>query len=177
MKSSSFPLPYRAWVRGLFVLLGIWLGPLTALASPAARLFIAIPCTTVCPGPVYYVEAQAGFAVALIVVAVDANGETDTSYSGTVTFGSSDLAASLPPSYTFTPADQGSHFFPDAAVFRTAGDQSISVQDSENPGIRGVWPVRVFADVAAIPGLEVTGKVMSILFLAVAGAWLISRQR
>jgi hypothetical protein len=45
-----------------------------------------------------------------------------------VTFGSSDVQAGLPASYTFTAADAGTHTF--SATLRTAGTQSITVTDA-----------------------------------------------
>jgi hypothetical protein len=52
---------------------------------------------------------------------VDAMGDFDASYAGTVLFGSSDPLATLPSSYTFTAADRGGHLFLNAGVLRTPG--------------------------------------------------------
>jgi hypothetical protein len=73
-------------------------------------------------------SATAGSAKTFTVVAKDAQGNTVTGYAGTITFSSSDVAAGLPASYTFTAADAGSHTF--AATLKTAGTQSITATDS-----------------------------------------------
>lgn len=77
----------------------------------------------------------AGTAKSYTVTARDAQGNIVTGYTGTVTFSSSDVKAGLPPSYTFTGADAGSHSF--AVTLKTAGTQSITVTDSSSPLIVG----------------------------------------
>ena len=61
----------------------------------------------------------AGVAASFTVTARDANGNTLTSYAGTIHFSSSDPQAVLPPDYTFTEADHGVHTF--AVTLKTAG--------------------------------------------------------
>ncbi len=51
----------------------------------------------------------AGTQFSVTVTALLANGTTDTAYTGTVQFSSSDLHASLPGNYTFTAANDGTH--------------------------------------------------------------------
>lgn len=70
----------------------------------------------------------AGVAQTFTVMALDAFGNLASGYNGTVTFSSSDVQAGLPASYTFTAADGGFHTF--SATLKTAGSQSISVQDA-----------------------------------------------
>jgi hypothetical protein len=69
----------------------------------------------------------AGSAGSFKVTALNADGTTDTSYTGTVRFSSSDVQAGLPAVYTFTAADGGVHTF--SATLKTAGAQSITVTD------------------------------------------------
>src|SRR5205823_59401 len=57
------------------------------------------------------------------------------SYTGTVTFSSSDVQAGLPASYTFTSADAGTHTF--SVSLKTAGSQSITVTDTAAPAQTG----------------------------------------
>jgi hypothetical protein len=73
-------------------------------------------------------STTAGQAVSLILTAWDHYGNIATGYTGTVTFVSSDPQTILPPSYTFTAADNGTHAFD--ITFRTAGAQSIKVTDT-----------------------------------------------
>lgn len=56
-------------------------------------------------------------------------------YAGNVNFGSSDTEAVLPPSYTFTGADAGVHFF--TVRFRTAGPQTLTVRETGAPDVYG----------------------------------------
>jgi hypothetical protein len=72
--------------------------------------------------------ATAGAVQTLIVTAKDPYGNVATGYTGSVSFASSDTAASLPGSYTFTTADKGSHTF--SLTFKTAGTQSVTVSDT-----------------------------------------------
>jgi uncharacterized delta-60 repeat protein len=88
-----------------------------------------------------YLGDSAGFAVTgfpssitagtvgtFTVRATNADGSTNTGYTGTVHFTSSDPKAVLPADYTFTAADQGSHTF--SATLKRAGSQSITATDT-----------------------------------------------
>jgi len=79
--------------------------------------------------------ASAGTASTFTVTVQNPNGTTDTSYTGTVHFTSTDPQAGLPSDYTFTAADAGVHTF--TATLKTAGTQAINATDtahSVNPG-------------------------------------------
>ncbi len=69
-----------------------------------------------------------GNAGSFTVTAKNADGTTDTSYTGTVHFTSSDGQAVLPADYTFTAADKGVHTF--SATLKTAGTQSFTATDT-----------------------------------------------
>jgi hypothetical protein len=69
----------------------------------------------------------AGGTGSFMISALNADGTTDTSYTGTVRFSSSDVQAGMPAIYTFTAADGGVHPF--SATLKTAGTQSITVTD------------------------------------------------
>src|SRR5262249_41722683 len=73
-------------------------------------------------------STTAGQAFSLILTARDHDGNIATGYTGTVIFTRSDPQATLPASYTFTAADNGTHTF-DVAL-RTAGTQSIKATDT-----------------------------------------------
>jgi hypothetical protein len=77
----------------------------------------------------------AGAAGTITVTALNADGSTDTGYTGTVHFTSSDPQAALPTDYTFTAADNGTHTF--RATLKTAGTRSITVADAEIDNISG----------------------------------------
>jgi hypothetical protein len=70
----------------------------------------------------------AGQAIPLTVTAVDSNGNPFPGYTGTVHFTSSDPQAVLPPDYSFTPADNGTHSF--TVTLKTAGSQWVSATDT-----------------------------------------------
>jgi len=66
------------------------------------------------------------------VTAIGPNGQTDTNYTGTIAFTSTDPHAALPANYTFTAADAGTHTF--SLTLETAGTQSVTVADT-NKGV------------------------------------------
>src|SRR6202042_37466 len=68
-------------------------------------------------------------------VTVQLGGSTDTSYTGTVHFTSSDPKAALPANFTFTTADDGQYTF--TATLETAGAQSITATDTASSSITG----------------------------------------
>ena len=68
-----------------------------------------------------------GASHAVTVTAKDVYGNLATGYAGTVHFASTDGAASLPATYTFTAADKGVHSF--LVTFNTVGTQSLTVSD------------------------------------------------
>jgi hypothetical protein len=106
-------------------------------AGPANGVaFIAVSPSTAASFTVSgFPATTAGVVHNFTVVALDAFSNIATGYTGTVTFGSSDVQAGLPASYTFIPGDGGSHTF--AATLKTAGMQSISVADASSSTIRG----------------------------------------
>ncbi len=80
-------------------------------------------------------NVQAGSETPVTVTALNANNQPVTGYTGTVTFTSSDSAATLPGSYAFTSGkgfrqDDGSHTF--MVNFATAGVQTVTVTDASN---------------------------------------------
>lgn len=83
----------------------------------------------------------AGTAFSLTVTAVDAQGRSVDSYTGVVSFTSSDPFAHLPVARTYTTADLGAHRYPAATLF-TTGDVVVRVADPA--GLTGSAVVRVF---------------------------------
>ena len=88
------------------------------------------------------VRATNSFTVKALI-----NGKVDTAYTGTVQFSSSDPNVSLPASYTFTAADDGTHTF--SLVFKTVGSQTISVTDATNELYNLDWGISVRPAAAA----------------------------
>ena len=59
------------------------------------------------PGP----TKPNAFVPTLTITALDAFGNTATSFAGQVAFSTTDALANLPSDYTFTSSDQGTHNF------------------------------------------------------------------
>src|SRR5207244_227179 len=84
----------------------------------------------------------AGSAVSVTVIALDANNNAVSGYTGTVYFTSSDGSASLPANYTFTAGNAGTYTFT-GVVLRTAGSQTATVADTVNTSAAGSVTVTV----------------------------------
>jgi hypothetical protein len=88
----------------------------------------------------------AGTPLDITVTALDASGNIDSAYQGTVTFTSSDAYPGLlPADYTFTSSDQGTHTFSGGVTLYTAGTQSLTVQDTVDSMLTGNATVAVVA--------------------------------
>jgi hypothetical protein len=92
----------------------------TVQAAPAVAFQVVAPAS-----------AASGAAFDLTVIAVDRYGNTDTNYTGTVTFSTSDgdPGVVLPLDYTFQPGDQGRVNFPGGVTLVTLGDQTLTATD------------------------------------------------
>jgi hypothetical protein len=75
--------------------------------------------------------AQSGAPFDVTVTAVDVFGQVAVGYTGTVHFDTSDPGPGvmLPPDYTFTAADGGTHTFSGQVTLVTPGDQTLLVND------------------------------------------------
>ena len=77
-------------------------------------------------------SATSGVPFDVTVIAVDPFGNTDTNYTGTIHFTTSDTDdnVALPPDYTFQPSDAGMVTFPGGVTLITEGDQTLTVTDT-----------------------------------------------
>jgi hypothetical protein len=105
-------------------------------------------CVTIIGHPSYQLTAPttatAGTSFIITLTAqYPAGGATDTAYTGTVHFSSSDVGAgvALPSDYTFTSADQGTHQF--SVTLKTPGPQTITAADTADSTITATAPVGV----------------------------------
>jgi hypothetical protein len=111
-------------------------------------------------------STTAGVAHTFTVMVLNADGSTNTGYSGTVHFTSSDPQAALPANYTFTAADQGVHTF--SVTLKTAGSQSITATDTATGSITGsesgivVTPAAASAINISAPASVRSGKAFSV---------------
>jgi streptogramin lyase len=112
-------------------------GKQTTLVSPAApaQIVVAMSPSHLHPGSLYTVTAAVQ----------DAYGNLTPSYAGHVHFAATDPdpRTVLPPDYQFTPADGGTHTFPNGVALFTGGPQTISVADIMTPALHGSLSVLV----------------------------------
>lgn len=97
-------------------------------------------CVSIGAHPSFQLTAPAsptiGTSFNFTVTAQNPVGEsTDTSFTGTVHFTSSDSQAVLPTDYTFSPADKGTQTF--GATLKSAGSQTITATDTVNGAVTG----------------------------------------
>jgi autotransporter-associated beta strand protein len=78
-----------------------------------------------------------GVPGSVTVTAKDVYGNTDTNYTGTIHFTSSDGTAVLPGNYTFVSGDMGIHTFIDGVILNALGLQSITATDTVTGSITG----------------------------------------
>lgn len=78
-----------------------------------------------------------------VTVTVTVRDTRDTIINSIITFTSSDPAAVLPSSYSFTPADAGSHTWNNGFTLMTPGNQTISASIFDASGINGTASVNV----------------------------------
>ena len=148
-----------------------------ARATVTSTFTIAPDVTTVVPAAVSkfvvsgFPATAAGQAQLFTVTAFDAFGNVATNDTGTIRFSSSDVKAGLPVSYTFTPADAGTHAF--TGILKTSGPQTITVADAANPAAQGTESGIVVAAGAAthfiVTGTasETAGKAFVLVIQAV----------
>jgi hypothetical protein len=86
---------------------------------------------------------NAGSSSNVSLVVHDADCNLVIEYSGSVYFSSTDPAADLPQTYTFTTADYGVHTFVDGVILNTPGSQTVFAIDVDNPQITGSQTVYV----------------------------------
>ena len=92
-----------------------------------------------------------GAAFSVTITAKDASNITLTGYVGTIHFATSDPGAGvlLPGNYTFGAGDSGSHTFASGVTLKTAGNQTVSVNDTVQTLKTGSATVLVTAGAAA----------------------------
>jgi hypothetical protein len=112
----------------------------TGVGSPIANLVVqALDGTLTQRSDHLAVTARtpvtAGTSFSVTVSALNTSNATDTAYTGTIHFTSSDVQAGLPANYAFVAADGGSHTF--TVALKTAGTQSVTATDTANASATG----------------------------------------
>jgi hypothetical protein len=119
-------------------------------------------------------SVTAGSAFSVTVTALDAFGNTATTYRGTVHFTSSDSGSgsAIPADYTFVGGDNGAHTFPNGATFVTASTQTLTTTDTVTGSITGTsGAIAVVATAAthfsvSAPGTATAGTAFNITVTA-----------
>jgi hypothetical protein len=131
-------------------------GPYTVSATAAGYAGSADYSLTNTPGTATQLivtappNATAGSAFTVTVTAKDQFGNTNTTYTGTIHFTSTDGGPTLPGDYTFVAGDNGTHPFTapgNGVTFVTAGTQTLTVTDAGN-SLTGFANVNVAAAAA-----------------------------
>jgi hypothetical protein len=93
---------------------------ITIVAAPAVAFQVIAPASV-----------SHGTPFSITVIAVDQFGNTDTSYTGTIHFSTTDTGGGVmvPGMYTFQPSDAGMVTFTNEATLATTGNQGITVTD------------------------------------------------
>jgi hypothetical protein len=131
-------------------------GTITVAAGAATHFSVSAPGS-----------ATAGTPISVTITALDAAGNTDTTYSGMVHFTSSDGIAALPTDATLT---AGVDTFP--ATLNTAGNQTVTAADTVIPSITGTSnTITVSAGAAthftvSAPGTATAGAGISVTVTA-----------
>jgi len=155
--------------------------PAVATAGPAVRLLVTndVCRVSTCPGtnPPPPTTIQSGSPLTVYVAGLDATNGLVTSLSTTAAFSSSDPLASLPPTFTFTSADQGVRAFANGVVLRTLGTQTITATDVSETLLPGTLSMTVTGPVAInTPALSDGLKLLFAVCLGLAG-FLVLRAR
>jgi uncharacterized repeat protein (TIGR03803 family) len=112
----------------------------------------------------------AGTSGSFTVTVLNPDGTTDTGYTGTIHFTSTDPQAALPADYAFQSSDQGVHTF--TATLYTSGSRAITGSDTSNSMITGAdGPITVTAAAAthfsiAAPASAKRGKAFNVTVTA-----------
>jgi hypothetical protein len=162
-------------IAKIHCLIGFLAVPFSAVAAPAVRLDVSNnPCIAEpCPGTVVVSTVVAAGAPFLIfVAALDSENSRDPNFTGTVNFSSTDKLASLPSSFTFTPANEGSTRGGLVTILRTPGNQTITVTDPTGRVAPGSFVMTVTAT-ESVPTISSWMKAILGVFLAIGGIWLV----
>lgn len=144
-------------------------------AQAATQLLLTNdPCTIqTCPThPPPPQVAVSGEPFGIFLIAADSTGGFDSTYTGTVTFVSTDPLATLPSPYTFVAGDQGRRSF--SATLRTPGTVTITVTDASGNVTPGSLTLKVITPLASVdvPTLSEYVRILLAILLGLAGIWL-----
>lgn len=114
--------------------------------------------------------AASGEPFGIFLIAADPTGGFDPTYTGTVTFTSTDPLATLPSSYTFVAGDHGRRGL--SATLRTPGTMTITVTDTSGNVAPGSLTMEVIAPSVEVPTLTPWVTLVLAILLVLTGSWL-----
>ena len=123
--SGNVVITFKTLAGPNAVLSGLFFDPPSSTGAASDLLNISSSPTT----------DTAGIARNFTVTVLSPSGGTDTKYTGTIHFTSSDPQAVLPSNFTFTTALAGVYTF--AVTLKTAGLQSVTATDIADPSVTG----------------------------------------
>jgi hypothetical protein len=112
-----------------------------AVSGSSASVTVSPPAVATQLAVIASPFARSGRNATVIVTALDASGRRVRGYTGTVTFSSTDSAATLPAAYQFTTADRGRHVF--RVRWATSGEQTLSIVDNSATPLRATATIFV----------------------------------
>lgn len=121
------------------------IGVATPPTPPAIATHLSLTSSAITPGGTILVTIRA----------LDGNNNIVPTFTDTVHFTSTDVAATLPTDYKFTSTDAGSHTF--TVTLKTAGTQTVTVSDATNTAIVGASTTATVAPVATAVSFVVSG--------------------
>ncbi len=149
----------------------------TATSAPSGSVAVAAQATLDHFAVTTPVSATAGAPFSVTVTAKDASNNTFTGYTGTVHFETADSASPvLPSNYTFAAGDGGSHTFTNGVTLKTAGNQTITVNDTAETSKTGQATIDVSAATAhhftvTAPATATAGTAFSTVTLTAKDAY------
>ncbi|MGI8856212.1 MAG: IPT/TIG domain-containing protein [Thermomicrobiales bacterium] len=140
---------------------------LVNIPGPAASLALSgFPSSTV-----------AGVPHPFTVTARDSGGNTATSYTGTVSFSTTNTTATLPADYTFIAGDQGVHTF-SASLLNVGTGRGITATDTVTSSITGsqsgIAVTPALTGISPLGGPQAGGTLLTITGIGLTGATNVS---
>jgi len=119
--------------------------PSSAAPAESAPSLRVLESVTIAPHLLLEISSStvAGTPLDATVAAVAGFGELDSGYRGTIHFASTDGQGVLPADYTFTSSDGGIHTFALGVTLKTAGSQTVSVDDTVGGAVTATAKVQV----------------------------------
>jgi len=170
--SSPYTVNLGTLAAGTYGIYAIVSDSGSSTATSATNSFIVLGTPSVLTVAGFPNPQAAGASASVTVTITDSYGRRSIDYTGTVTLTSSDGAAVLPGSYTFTSADAGTKTF--TVTLKTVGTHSITAGDGTLTGMQSgisvsiAPPISIYS-IVGTSSWTAPGGVTSINLLVVGG--------